>query len=112
MFQVGRQQRAHELSDWVVESIQEIVSKMNKAKRAYFLIVMHIDERRQFSGDKVRQDVCHWLSPPDPWKTYNTACESRYGGTGTWWIRSETTQNEFLLTQVPSLPYIPKQYYQ
>jgi hypothetical protein len=44
MFQVGRQRRAHELSDWVVESIQEIVSKMNKAERAYFLFVNHIDD--------------------------------------------------------------------
>jgi hypothetical protein len=44
MFEVGRQQRAHELSDRVVEFIQEIESKMNKAERAYFLFVMHIDD--------------------------------------------------------------------
>ncbi|KAF8463201.1 hypothetical protein DFH94DRAFT_787119 [Russula ochroleuca] len=52
-----------------LESIQEIVSKINKAER-----------------NKLRQDVRQWLSPPDPWKNYNLACESRHSGTGTWWI--------------------------
>jgi hypothetical protein len=28
------------MSDWVIESIQEIVSKMNKAERGLFLFVM------------------------------------------------------------------------
>ncbi|KAN0107055.1 hypothetical protein V8E52_010563 [Russula decolorans] len=54
-------------------SMQEIVSKMNKAER-----------------DKVREDVRKWLSPPDPWKNHNLARECRHSGTGTWWIQGET----------------------
>ncbi|KAF8465153.1 hypothetical protein DFH94DRAFT_360795 [Russula ochroleuca] len=56
-----------------LESIQEIVSKMNKAER-----------------DKVRQDVRNWLSPPDPWKNHNVVHESRHSGTGTWLIQGDT----------------------
>jgi hypothetical protein len=38
----------------------------------------------------LQQDVWKWLSPPDPWKNHNLARESRHGGTGTWWIESDT----------------------
>jgi hypothetical protein len=38
MFQVGWRQQAGTMSDWVIESIQEIVIKMNKAERELFPI--------------------------------------------------------------------------
>ncbi|KAF8460885.1 hypothetical protein DFH94DRAFT_360973 [Russula ochroleuca] len=56
-----------------LESIQEIVSKMNKAER-----------------DKVRQDVRNWFSPPDPWKNHNVVHESRHSRTGSWLIQGDT----------------------
>ena len=43
-----------------------------------------------FIGDKLEQDVRHWLLPPDPWKNHDLACESRHSGTGTWWIQGDT----------------------
>jgi hypothetical protein len=56
-----------------LETMQEIVSKLNKAER-----------------DKLQQDVRNWLSPPDPWKNHNLARESRHGGTGTWWVEGDS----------------------
>ena len=38
----------------------------------------------------MQQDVRQWLSPPDPWKNYNLARESRHTGTGTWWIHGDS----------------------
>ena len=38
MFQVVWRQHAGTMSDWVIESIQEIVSTMNKAERGLFSI--------------------------------------------------------------------------
>jgi hypothetical protein len=38
MFQVGWRKQAGTVADWMIESIQEIVSKMNKAERALFPI--------------------------------------------------------------------------
>jgi hypothetical protein len=38
MFQLSWGQRAYTMSDWAIESIQEIVSKMNEAERGLFPI--------------------------------------------------------------------------
>jgi hypothetical protein len=48
MFQVGWRQEADTMSDCVIESIQEIVSKMNKAERVLFHIcgVIIVDDQR------------------------------------------------------------------
>ena len=46
MFHVGWQERVNTMSDWVIESMQEIVSKMNKAERELPPIPnVHIDYR-------------------------------------------------------------------
>ncbi len=46
MFQVGSRQQADRISDWMIESIQGIVSKMNKAERALFPIPnVHMDRQ-------------------------------------------------------------------
>jgi hypothetical protein len=36
MFQLSWQQQVYTMSDWAIESIQEIVSKMNEAERGLF----------------------------------------------------------------------------
>jgi hypothetical protein len=41
-------------------------------------------------GDKLQQNVWHWLSPPDPWKNHNVISKSRHSGTGTWWTQGDT----------------------
>jgi hypothetical protein len=77
----------------MIETMQEIVSKLNKAERRFIPMP---DARRQSAilsatstGDKLQQDVRNWLSPPDPWKNHNLARGSRHGGTGTWWIEGD-----------------------
>jgi hypothetical protein len=42
------------------------------------------------AGDKVEDDIRSWLSPPDPWKNHNTACESRHSGTAAWFLQSKS----------------------
>ena len=36
MFQIGWRHQADIMSDWAIESVQEIVSKLNRAERALF----------------------------------------------------------------------------
>ena len=45
MFQIGRQHQADTMSDWAIESVQDIVSKLNRAERALFPTPnIHIDD--------------------------------------------------------------------
>jgi hypothetical protein len=45
MFRRGLRYQADKISDWVIESMQEIVTKMNQAERRLFLIPnVHIDD--------------------------------------------------------------------
>jgi hypothetical protein len=41
-------------------------------------------------GKKLQKEARKWLSPPDPWKNHNTARESHYDGTSTWFIKGNT----------------------
>jgi hypothetical protein len=86
--------RADTMSDWVIESIQEIVSKVNKAERGLFptpnVLTDDQEHLSRIIGDKLQQDVRQWLSPPDPWKNHSDAHESRHSGTGTWLIQGDS----------------------
>jgi len=45
MFQDGLRQQADRISDWMIETMQEIVSKLNKAERRFIHIPdVHIDD--------------------------------------------------------------------
>jgi len=35
-------------------------------------------------------NIRQWLSPPDPWKNFNIARESRHSETGVWFIKGNT----------------------
>jgi ankyrin repeat domain-containing protein 50 len=58
-----------------------------------------------FIGDKLRDDIQIWLSPPDPWKNYNVARESRYKDTGAWFVNG-TTLSEWKESGPSSLLWI------
>jgi hypothetical protein len=75
----------------MIESMQEVVSKINKAERELFRNLLRNDwgNRARFTGDKVRRDVRNWLSPPDPWKNHSIVHKSRHSGSGTWWIKGD-----------------------
>ncbi|KAH9971096.1 hypothetical protein BGW80DRAFT_1446595 [Lactifluus volemus] len=44
-------------------------------------------------ADQIWRDLQHWLSPPDPSKNHNMACEARHDGTTTWLTQSNTFVN-------------------
>jgi len=46
-----------------------------------------------FTGDKLRNDLATWLSPPDPFINYNITSDARYGGTGVWFTESTEFKN-------------------
>jgi hypothetical protein len=48
------------------------------------------DDHECLAGDKLQQDIHHWLSPPDPWKNHNTARESHHEGTAAWFIHGNS----------------------
>jgi hypothetical protein len=59
---------------------------VNKLKRQLFSSIIASNQLSCLAGDKLRNDIFRWLSPPDPWKIYNVARESRYGDTGAWFV--------------------------
>ena len=65
---------------------------MNKLKRLSFpiAIIAARNNSDYLAGDKLQQDIYRWLSPPDPWKNYNIARESRHIGTGAWFLQGRT----------------------
>ena len=42
------------------------------------------------AGDKLQQDICNWLSPPDPWKNHHIARASHHTGTAAWFTHGNT----------------------
>jgi ankyrin repeat domain-containing protein 50 len=37
----------------------------------------------------MQRDLRRWLSPPDPWKNHNIACDAHLDGTATWFLESD-----------------------
>jgi len=50
-------------------------------------VLMEINEMKR---DKLRTNIQHWLSPPNPSANHNSASEARYSGTGAWLFESES----------------------
>ncbi|KAH9971083.1 hypothetical protein BGW80DRAFT_1253517 [Lactifluus volemus] len=68
-----------------------VVSRIEKNSR----VIMDGDtsHAKKEKADQMRRDLQHWLSPPDPSKNHNIACEARYDGTTKWLIQSDTLVN-------------------
>src|SRR6266481_3123368 len=43
-----------------------------------------------FTGNQLRQDLCRWLSPPDPSTNHTIACNAHHKGTATWFFEGRT----------------------
>ena len=69
--------------------MQGIAGEINKMKRASLLcsISLHNLSRTYFVGDQLQKDARSWISPPDPSKNYNIACEAYQTGTGEWFFQ-------------------------
>jgi len=52
-----------------LEMMQDIANEMNKSQR-----------------ERLLRDARKWLAPPDPWENHNSARESHYGDTSSWFV--------------------------
>jgi hypothetical protein len=68
------------------------VGQINELKRQLFsnVAATALNDREFLPGNKLQQDIFHWLSPPDPWKNHNISRELRYSETGSWFINGNT----------------------
>jgi len=55
--------------------------------------------------DKSEGDIQSWLSPPDSWKNYNIACDSRHTGTARWFLEGNVF-SEWKVSGTSSLLWI------
>ncbi|KAH9959367.1 hypothetical protein BGW80DRAFT_1449133 [Lactifluus volemus] len=65
-----------------------VVSLLEKNMR----MVMGGETSQAIKGkrEQMRRDLQRWLSPPDPWKNHNIACDAHHKGTATWFIQGDT----------------------
>jgi len=70
-----------------------------------FLCLPRDEASRCLVVDRLEGDIRSWLSPPDPWKNYNIACDSRYAGTARWFLESESF-SEWKVSGTSSLLWI------
>jgi hypothetical protein len=59
-------------------------------------LLIHLSSAREVhtpTGGQARQGFQEWLSPPDPSINYNTARETYYDGTATWFTRGEVFEH-------------------
>src|ERR1700761_6130372 len=69
--------------------MQGISSEINKMKRPLLLCFAPLVYLRgiYLVGDQLQKDARNWISPPDPSKNYNIACEAYQTGTGVWFFQ-------------------------
>ena len=68
--------------------MQDIASEINKLQRKLLPLIIGIIERklRCVVGERLLRDARKWLAPPDPWENHNSARESHYGETSSWFV--------------------------
>ena len=69
--------------------MQGMASEINKMKRSSLLFSASFNllGRTCFVGAQMLKDARNWISPPDPSKNYNIACEAYQAGTGVWFFQ-------------------------
>ena len=82
----------HLTGQWASETMHQVASDLNKAKReqSFDAVVADWDHRDCPTGDSLQKDIFRWLSPPDPWGNHHDACNSRHHGAGEWFIEGNT----------------------
>jgi hypothetical protein len=64
-------------------TIQKISDDLNKIRCpfSFGIVIREAETKPSISGDKLREKIQKWLSPPDPSINHNTACEAHHDGT-------------------------------
>ena len=69
--------------------MQRISDDLNKIKCSSFVgvgIAIKEAKTKFIPGDRLREKIQKWLSPPDPSINHNTACEAHHDGTAAWFL--------------------------
>ena len=69
--------------------IHQVLMEINETKRSPLSPTFRCSDRRYLLADKLRTNIQHWLSPPNPSANHNSVSDARYSGTGTWFFESE-----------------------
>ena len=71
-----------------VVALHHELNEINKMKRLLLSFTFCCRDRQYPLGDQLRQDVQHWLSPPDPSTNQNFVRKARHSGTAAWFFKS------------------------
>ena len=72
--------------------IQELASDINKSRRAFNCCSNSDadDDCDYIVGDQLQETFRRWLSPPDPSKNHNIACDAHHEGSAEWFLHGNT----------------------
>ena len=72
--------------------IQELASDINKSRRAFNCCSNGDadDDCDYIVGDQLQETFRRWLSPPDPSKNHNIACDAHHEGSAEWFLHGNT----------------------
>ena len=69
--------------------LQQVANCVDDQKRSSHYGSSVVDQNStRFTGEPSSKDMALWLSPPDPFINYNTACDAHHKGTGVWFTES------------------------
>jgi hypothetical protein len=74
------------------QAIKQTANDVDLVKRlsSPTILTFHCRDRLHLVGDQLRQEVQHWLSPPDPSTNHNFVQKARHSGTAEWFFESNT----------------------
>ena len=74
------------------EVIQQAADGVDRMERSWFPNRIHARHTGSTipTGNRLRQDLRRWLSPPDPSTNHNFACNAHHKGTATWFFEGRT----------------------
>ena len=69
--------------------VQVVDDKLDQANRSLFIYHLLIisDYSNNITGNRLRDNLLRWLSPPDPSTNHNIACKAHHNGTAEWFFR-------------------------
>ena len=81
--------------------MHQVASDSDKSKCEPFcdVVIADWDHGDCLAGDNLQQDIFKWLSPPDPWKNHDAACDLHHHGSAEWFVRS-TAFSEWKASEV------------
>jgi hypothetical protein len=70
--------------------VQAVDDKLDHANRSSYSPLHESDRSKNFTGNRLRDDLLRWLSPPDSSTNHNIAYKAHHDGTAEWFFRGST----------------------